>query len=103
MSGTGNVTAGMQVYGADGQLLGVVDDVQYGGFLVAGQFIAGSAVGRASGNRVELTDSGAGFKPQGAERGDRAEEELGPMADADVAPVVGDDSDADTRLAADPN
>jgi hypothetical protein len=81
----------------------VVDSVDGGGFLVSGQFIARSAVRQASGGRVELTDSGAWFRPQGAERGDRAEEELGPMADADVVPVVGDDPDADTRLAADPN
>lgn len=94
MSGTQGITKGMEVYGADRQLLGVVDNVQEGGFLVSGQFIPVSAVKQTAGNRIELTDSGAWFKPQGAERGDRAEEDLGPM--------VGADPSADTKLSVNP-
>ena len=80
MSSTQGIGEGMDVYGADNQLLGRVDQVQEAGFLVDGQYIPSNAVGQVERNRVVLTDSGAWFKPQGAERGDQSEEELGSLA-----------------------
>lgn len=94
MSGTQGISVGMDVYGADDQLLGRVDQVQEAGFLVAGQYIPSNAVGQVERNRVLLTDSGAWFKPQGAERGDQAEEALGPLTD--------DASSGDVKLSTTP-
>ena len=91
MSGSADIRTGTAVYTADEQLLGTVDHVQPGGILVSGQLIPGTAIKEVGPDRVVLGESGAWFRPQGAERGDRAEEELGPAggtaAEADAADV----------------
>lgn len=85
VSGSETISEGMQVYTADEQPLGTVEAHQSDGFLVGGQFVPGTAVGRIEFGRIYLTDSGAWFRPQGAERGDQAADDLGPLAGNDPA------------------
>ena len=61
------VREGMEVYGADGQPFGVVDQVleESGRFnlLVGGRVISDTAVARVEGRRVTLSDAGVSLQP----------------------------------------
>lgn len=87
MSGMDGIRQGMEVYGADRQLLGIVDDVRDGTMLVGGQPIPGNAVRGVEDGAIHLTDSGAWFSPQGAELGDDANVDPGPLAAGDASGV----------------
>lgn len=88
MSGMDGIRPGMQVYGADRQLLGIVDDVRGGAMLVGGQPIPPNAVERIEDGTIYLTDTGAVFSPQGAELGDDANVDPGPHAAGDARDVI---------------
>lgn len=88
MSGMEGIRPGMQVYGADRQLLGIVDDVRGGAMLVGGQPIPPNAVARIEDGAIYLTDSGAEYSPQGAELGDDANVVPGPHAAGDARDVT---------------
>ena len=61
------VREGMEVYGADGQPFGVVDQVlQEGGrfnLLIGGRVVSDTAVARVEGRRVILSDPGVSLQP----------------------------------------
>ncbi len=59
-SGVEGVAPGMTVYGADDHMIGVVDAVAPNELQVGGQFIAGNAVRRVVGNRVDLATPSLG-------------------------------------------
>ena len=59
MSNTATVRKGMQVYGADEQLIGTIERVRGHAFQIDGQAIPLSAVARVVKNRVYLVDTGA--------------------------------------------
>jgi hypothetical protein len=63
---------GMRVLTADDQVLGKVEALSGNGFLVNGQFVPGTEIRHVADDQVFLVDSGAQFKPWGAERGDQA-------------------------------
>ena len=88
MSGAEGVRRGMAVYGADEQLLGIVDDVEAGGLLVGGRQIPGNVVRRVDGDRVYLTDAALWFNSQGAELGDDVNQAPDPAADDDAGAGV---------------
>lgn len=80
MSGRTEIREGMQVYGADGQPLGQVDQVmqEAGRFnlLVGGRVIADTAVARVEGRRVILSDAGVSLQP--GPKGDQPTQEPEP-------------------------
>ena len=80
MNGGTEIREGMQVYGADGQPLGQVDQVmqEAGRFnlLVGGRVIADTAVARVEGRRVILSDAGASLQP--GPKGDQPTQEPEP-------------------------
>ena len=61
------VREGMEVYGADGQPFGVVDQVlEEGGrfnLLVGGRVVSDTAIARVEGRRVILSDAGVSLQP----------------------------------------
>ena len=80
MSSADEITEGMQVYGADGQLIGPVDRVMREGtrynLLVGGRAISDTGVRRVEGRRIILSDAGASLQPRG--RGDIVTQEPEP-------------------------
>jgi len=86
-SGVEGVAPGMTVYGADDHMIGVVDAVAPNGLQVGGQFIAGNAVRRVVGNRVDLATPSLAFS-RGVNRGDRTAGGVGPLASDDEATPI---------------
>lgn len=76
-SGVEGVAPGMTAYGAEDQVIGVVDAVAPNGLQVGGQFIAGNAVRRVARDRVDLARPSVAFS-----RG------VGPLASDDEATPI---------------
>ena len=76
-SGVEGVAPGMTAYGADDQVIGVVDAVAPNGLQVGGQFIAGNVVRRVARDRVDLARPSVAFS-----RG------VGPLASDDEATPI---------------
>ena len=76
-SGVEGIRPGMQVYGSDGQPIGVVDTVESNGLLVGGEFVPGNTIARVERDRVLLTQESIAFT-RGEQRGDRDTPGTGP-------------------------
>ena len=76
-SGAEGIRPGMQVYGSDGQPIGVVDTVESNGLLVGGEFVPGNTIARVERDRVLLTQESIAFT-RGEQRGDRDTPGTGP-------------------------
>src|SRR5437868_1132585 len=76
-SGVEGVSPGMQVYGSDGQPIGVVDKVESNGLLVGGEFVPGNTISGVERERVLLTQESIAFT-RGEQRGDRDTPGTGP-------------------------
>ena len=76
-SGVEGVRPGMQVYGSDGQPIGVVDKVESNGLLVGGEFVPGNTITGVERDRVLLAQGSIAFT-RGEQRGDRDTPGTGP-------------------------
>lgn len=85
--GVEGVTPGMEVYGSDHQLVGIVDVVGGNGLLVGGQFVPGNVVKRVEARRVILTRTAVAFN-RGTDRGDRTAAGRGPLDSDDEATPI---------------
>lgn len=87
--GVEGITPGMAVYGADTQLVGIVDTVEPNGVLTSGRFIPGHAVRRVEEGRVVLRQASSAFS-HGALRGDRTAGGIGPLDSGDTVSPTAD-------------